>query len=330
MLPVRQSRGPSPQRLPDSLRRTTSLDVTWPDGQSGPMRLLGRARDLLSSGPEIAARTIAEDSFEAVVAPDWRFSSIAAMPARQCVEALVGQSGRFGFRKALRELLGDEQDRATPLALVLDDVPGAAIVSSVAWPEWDADWQRNLFGDVPLAALVKAQEGVCIAHAPGSTAQDPDRDLAMTGKPDAVDFVRADDPEGWHALPPQDGAPGFRRARRIDIRLADRVVIDAEFQDSAAKPGGGRIAVHEYGLTVTANPENFEILSIDTEPRVLPHPECPGVSANLPRLLGVRLDALRREVPVSLAGIAGCTHLNDALRALADVPALLRHLARAR
>jgi hypothetical protein len=38
------------------------------------------------------------------------------------------------------------------------------------------------------------------------------------------------------------------------------------------------------------------------------------------------LPELREKVLAELKGTAGCTHLNDALRALAEVPALVQHL----
>jgi hypothetical protein len=43
-------------------------------------------------------------------------------------------------------------------------------------------------------------------------------------------------------------------------------------------------------------------------------------------MVGKTLAQLREAVLDELRGVAGCTHLNDALRALADVPVLLRHI----
>jgi hypothetical protein len=313
------------------LRRTSSLDVTWPEGQGGPIRVIGRARDFLSRRHDAAGRTVAEEGFEALFGPDWKLRTIVASRPRSELDRLIGQSGGGGFRKALREAIPGDQARAAPLALVLDDVPGAVIVSSVAWSPWDPDWSRRAFGDLPIAELLKMREGVCIGHAPGSSAQDPDHDRSIGDNPQAADLPRADEPDGWHAMLSQAGSPGFRRLRRIDVTCGgEQIVIDGEFQDSATRPEGGRIAVHEYGFAVIAERASHAILSIETDPRVLPYGECPSVSANLPRLHGQRLDDLRRAVPASLPGAAGCTHLNDALRGLADVPALLHHLGTSR
>ena len=118
----------------------------------------------------------------------------------------------------------------------------------------------------------------------------------------------------------------MRRARRIDIWIDDLIRIDSAFQDSATNPRGGRTAVHEYRLTATADPISLTLLSVTAEPRVLPYPECPAAAANAPRLVGARLADLRAKVLGELSGVAGCTHLNDALRALAEAPALVERL----
>lgn len=316
--PPRRSAGPSPRLKPGVLRRTISLDVTWPEGQGGPARVVGRARDFVQGG-----RAIVETEIDAVFARDWTLRSIACS-SNDHLGALIGQRGAGGFRKALGKVIATEQAHADPLAAILDDIPGTALVSSVAWSEWDPNWMQRAFGDAPIEHLLKLREGVCIGHAPGSSAQDPDHDRAGNTHAAAVDLRRADDPEGWHGLPSTDGI-GFRRLRRIDIENCGQLLIDAEFQDSATRPEGGRFAVHEYGLRVVAEPKTHEILSIAVDPRVLPYGECPAVAKNLPRLHGERLENLRQAVPASLPGAAGCTHLNDALRGLADVPVLLRY-----
>ncbi|HEY2659678.1 MAG TPA: DUF2889 domain-containing protein [Caulobacteraceae bacterium] len=118
----------------------------------------------------------------------------------------------------------------------------------------------------------------------------------------------------------------MRRARRIDVWVDDLIRIDAAFQDSATNPQGGRTAVHEYRLTAAADPGSLKLLAVYAEPRVLPYPECPAAAANVTRMIGTPLPDLRERVLNDLRGTAGCTHLNDALRALAEVPALVQRL----
>ncbi len=54
--------------------------------------------------------------------------------------------------------------------------------------------------------------------------------------------------------------------------------------------------------------------------------ECPGAARNVGRLVGTPVAALRENVLEMLPGTLGCTHLNDVLRALADVPKLAEAL----
>jgi hypothetical protein len=134
-----------------------------------------------------------------------------------------------------------------------------------------------------------------------------------------------DDPDGWHAFTIQNTV-GMRRARRIDVQQSRTIAIDAAFQDSAAKPDGKRSVLHEYQVAATADPASLRLLTIDATPRVLPFSECPGAVNNIQRLIGAKLADLRQTVLDELPGTLGCTHLNDVLRALAEVPALLDHL----
>jgi len=289
------------------------------------MRLVGRARDIVtprSGGLPIAC---AEDSFEASLRPDRMIVTIEAKPVRPALSRLVGERGGGGLRQVLDEVMPEERRNATPLYLVLDDISGASLVAGWAWSQWDPNWLANaraVMKDFDLEKAFRSREGVCIGFAPGSSAFDPGRDRSGTPAPD---LRHPDDPEGWHAFTIQNDV-GMRRARRIDVWLDKAIVIDTAFQDSATTPAGGRAVVHEYRVRVTADPESFRVLSIEAEPRVLPHAECPSAAANLSRLLDSPLPVLREKVLAELRGTAGCTHLNDALRALADVPVLVNHL----
>jgi hypothetical protein len=322
--PPRVSKGPAPVMRAGTIRRTTSLDVTWLQQSGGPMLVAGRARDITRNTIDVG-QVLAEDSFEAEVASDRTVTSIMSEPPRDPILALVGERIGSGFRRTLRNSFAGRADESAPLLQVLDDIPGAALVAPVAWANWDAEWLEKAFGSVPMEVLLKTREGICYAHSPGSTAQNSGPNANSYGEVAAADPRRTDDLHGWHVMPAQHHA-GFRRLRRIDVSLTDVIVIDSEFQDSASRPEGGRSAVHEYGLTATADPVTFELLSLSAAPRVLPYPECPYAAGNLSRLLGTSLTQLRTTVPGKLAGVAGCTHLNDALRALAEVPALLRYL----
>lgn len=292
------------------------------------MRLLGRARDLVtprSGGPGVVA---AEDSFVARVKADRTITAIESDPPRPAMARLVGERGGGRLRGVLADVMPEERDGATPLYLILDDISGASLVAGWAWSQWDPDWlgrMRAMIDDPQIAKFMKDRTNVCIGHAPGSSAFDmtaPSRSMDSTPAPD---LRRADDPGGWHEFTVQD-APGLRRARRIDVSLDQVIRIDSAFQDSGSTPQGGRTALHEYNLAATADPKTLKLLTIEATPRVLPFVECPSATLNLPRLIGTPLPELREKVLAELPGAAGCTHLNDALRALAEAPALLARL----
>ena len=326
----RRSAGHAPPRRPGSVRRTSSIDVTWPDGRQGDMRLLGRARDAVTPRSGEGLVRLAEDSFEARLRTDRTILEIDAQPPRPALVGLVGERGGGGLRRALARAAPEEWRRATPLYLILDDMAGASLVASWAWSQWDPRWVagiRERMSEPEVAAAMERRRGVCVglAHLPSLVTIDAaDVAAGPQGAP-APDLRRPDDPEGWHELPAQHG-PGMRRARRIDIWLDDLIRIDAAFQDSATTPGGGRRAVHEYQVTVAADPATLEVLSVQADPRILPHVDCPAAVGNVWRLVGTRLPDLRETVLAELRGVAGCTHLNDALRALADAPALVERL----
>jgi hypothetical protein len=99
--------------------------------------------------------------------------------------------------------------------------------------------------------------------------------------------------------------------------------IDAHFRDCCPDDGLGLIGVHEYSVEATIDADQLVLSTLVAIPRVLPFVECPAAAANMDRLLGQPLAGLRGRVVEILNGIDCCTHLNDALRALADVAALL-------
>ena len=47
--PLDDSQTGTPARRPGSARRTSSIDMVWPDGYGTPLHLVGRARDLVTT-----------------------------------------------------------------------------------------------------------------------------------------------------------------------------------------------------------------------------------------------------------------------------------------
>jgi hypothetical protein len=327
---LRNSAGPSPARPPASVRRTSTIDTTWPDGRGGPMRMVGAARDAVTPADGGPLQVCVLDGFRAVLQGDRTIIEIESMPPRAAMGGLVGARGGGHLRKVLGELLPSERDTASPLFLILDDIAGASLVAGWAWSRWTSEWRTLPAAPGAPRPVGRRMEGICSGFRPGSSALAADgSSSADQSFCDVGDLRRPDDPEGWHEFTVQAGV-GMRRARRIDVWVDDAIRIDSAFQDSATNPQGGRTAVHEYRLTATADPVSLRLLSVEADPRVLPYAECPGAAPNVARLVGQPLASLREAVLKTLPGTLGCTHLNDALRALAEVPALVARLADAR
>ena len=313
----------APPRRAGSVRRTATLDFTWPDGLRGDTVLDGRARDLRTHEDE-STTVLAEASLGLISDTRRvirRINSTPLLPGRQ---ALVGESAMSGFRRRLSEVRAAATAAGTPLYQLLDDVPGATLVSGAAWQRWyDMDRYLEIKADVSHRVMTD----VCTGYQHGSSALNPDGTLRWhQGRQPAVDIDAVDDDLAWH----QHAAPAgvaMRRARRIDVWLDGPVIhVDAFFQDSSTLPEGGRQSIHEYTLTAAADLGTGTLRTVTPVPRVLPYDECPLATRNVAALAGLPLSELRGAVLARLRGPLGCTHLNDMLRALAAVPALAAQL----
>ena len=258
------------------------------------------------------------------VATDRRILSMATEPALPELAVLVGTSAGSGFRARLTEALPGGVD--DPVFLMLDDLPGATLISGFAFAQWYPI--DELLAEGQSASTTKrTMTGICTGFMPGSSGLAPDGTSRWTHRTQPVRPVEANvDVLAWHEIQ-QISELSMRRARRIDVWIEDAEVrVDAMFQDSSTRPEGGRIAVHEYTLTATADLATMTLASVVPVPRVLPYAECPLAALNADSLVGTPLADLRSVVLERLQGVAGCTHLNDALRALADVPYLVTRL----
>ena len=318
--------GAAPLRRAGSVRRTSTIDTSWPDGYGNPMLMHGHARDLLTPADGSAPVVLAEDRFTILASPIREILSISVSPDRPQAQQLVGIRGGGQSRNALATIMADDRLAGSPLYLLLDDYAGASLVAGWIWSRWIDDWgERNEKSGMKSTAGRKGKmEGVCTGFAPGSSALLPHR-LRDQNCARVPTLVNSDDPHGWHDLAVQTGV-GMRRARRIDVwHDGDGLAIDIGFQDSGTAPDGGdRIAIHEYHARAMA--ENGRLATIKVDPRILPFAECPGAVANAQLMLGTPLQDMRAKVLETLSGTLGCTHLNDVLRSIAEVPQLANAL----
>jgi hypothetical protein len=316
-----------PARRLGSVRRTSSIDMTWPEGPGTPMRLQGRARDIVT-GATGDVRVLADDTMDASIGPERTIAAIACAPDRAGIRALVGARGGGGLRSAVDDALPDDRRQRTPLALLLDDIAGASLVGGFAWsrhsPEWMAGFARQPDGPkvvIPRRTMV----GICAGFRPGAATLLPDG-TPKGGGHNVVPVPTLTDPAdliGWHPLAAMPDV-AMRRARRMDVwRDGDAYRVDAHFRDSCSDPELTEVAVHEYSIEATIDAGDLVLTHVAAAPRVLPYAECPAAAPNVGRLVGLPLAELRLGVLDMLKGIDCCTHLNDALRALADVASLL-------
>lgn len=321
---------PAPPRPGNSVRRTSSIDVSWPDGEAGDRLFVGRVRDYRTPAGG-GGRTIEEAGFRAVLAPDKTITAISAEPPLPGIERLVGLRAGNHLRLAVKDAMPGLIAAGAPIYLALDDISGTAFVSAYAWMQYDGKWAERLreqLATPDFAGIMAARVDICWGLKDGNSALSPDFWLTDIAASDAGDLRNRADPQGWHTLPESEG-PGFRRARRIDVTRdpSGPIHIAAAFQDSAKRGDGGREGIHEYDIEATVDPGTYEILTLASHARVVPYPECPGAVRNTQRLIGARIGDIRDEVLSRLRGPEGCTHLNDALRALAEVPKLAGYLA---
>ncbi|MCX7864244.1 MAG: DUF2889 domain-containing protein, partial [Novosphingobium sp.] len=305
--PLRATANPSPPRAAGSVRRTTSIDVSWPDGFDKNRLMIGTARDYLTPAQGGTGHVLAEARFDARLAEDKTIVSISARPEPANLKRLVGERGGGHLRLVLREIMPELLESGDPLYLLLDDISGTALVSAFAWSQWHDDWRqviRSRMSDEELAKIMSQRVNICWGLKEGNSGLAPGGPPGNVAEADAGELRNPADPQGWHDLPENEGA-GFRRARRIDVMRDSQsglLKVHSSFQDSAKRRDGGRVAIHEYDLEVTVDPDTLEITSLEPQPRILPFSECPGAVHNAKGLVGCRIDAIRDEVLAQLRG----------------------------
>lgn len=319
---ARRSAGHAPPRRPGSIRRTTSIDCRWPDGREQPFEMIGLARDLATRADGSTAE-LAVGAFAMTVSRQREILAIEVTPPHPRAPQMVGVRAGGASRAALGEVMGDA--RGSPIYQLVDDFAGASLVCGWIWHRW-ADLQ-HWDSRSDAEQFRRRMLNICVGWADGSSA------LALDGPPqsrtsqaEVPPLEDPLDPVGWHAMLQQEG-PQARRARRIDLWREDALIkVDAGFQDSGTTPTGERIAVHEYRVHAEIDAATGKLVALQALPLILPFQECPGASIKATRLIGRHVADFREAVVEVLPSTLGCTHLNDVLRALADVPELAREL----
>ncbi|MBL7500933.1 DUF2889 domain-containing protein [Frankia sp. CNm7] len=314
----------TPPLRPGLVRRTTTHDSLRPAGLAGPVTLDARGRDIrVEADGAATVLDAARVTAEIGGFPARAIARIEADPGHPGLAALVGRGAAAGFRQAVDDALPGERASHSVRHQLLDDLPTALLVSGYAL-------QFDRPARVPPRGLALQYPDLCAGWVAGGTIisgiETTGRVPLPLGPP--VPPVDADDPDGWHETEPLP-AHGMRRRRRIDVWRAGGergARVECFFRDSHVDPDGVETAVHEYTVRATVDVATTTFTSCVAEFGALPWSECPGALASAGRLVGRRPDGLRRLVRDTFTGTSTCTHLNDTLRSLEDVGALVAQL----
>lgn len=318
----------TPARAPGSVRRTSSLDSGRPEGAGGPLLIDARARDLVTAldgtttAHHVAIRLTVDDATRQIL-------SVRAESELPDLDALVGRPSGAGFRRGLAELLPEEGRQRSLTHLLLDDLPGASLVSGYALLR-SGQIARSRSGGVEIA---RGMADLCAGWAADGSMLQVTRATGLVPTPYGPPAPTIEDPDdalSWHAMAPL-GPHAMRRRRRLDVGPADaagRHAVDVHFRDSHSGDGGddgngSETVVHEYTATAAVDAASLRLVTLTPKAQVLPWQECPGALASASRLVGTTLDDLAATVRRDLVGVTSCTHLNDTFRSLADLRALL-------
>jgi hypothetical protein len=316
----------TPPRSPNSLRRTSHIDISFDDsGSPCALWLRGRARDLFTD-TRAQGQVVAEAEVVAGLDEAHRLRSLTTAPREPALDSLHGLVVRGGFRAALHERIGASRAVRTPLYLLLDDLPVAALISGYT------QLYRAGLGEIEPphrgeASLLKAD--ICSGWRSDGTMmvnlRAGGRFPAPVGPP-APSLTGPADPLAWHLL--DDLTPGgMRRRRLVEVGWGNPLIVHAMFRDSHRGSDGTETVLHEYTVDAEVDPDTRLVLSCEATPRTLPWIECPAAAASAGRLRGQLVEDLRGFVRQELTGTTTCTHLNDLLRSLADVDSLATALA---
>jgi hypothetical protein len=295
-----------PTPVPGTMRRTSTID-THPDGPSRQDTEL-RARDVRFG----AAGAV--DVIDDVV--------VRARLAERVIDDISGADPRLaelrgvrvgpGFRSKVAALLGADVERSTLLNLLLDDWVGASLVTGYGVQHADiVNGAEQEMADVVADHLA----GICSGFAPEAAAVDFTRRNLLMPCAQGPSAPALDGLHPTELLRPH----GMRRLRRLD-RHPDGA-FDAYFRDSHVDGVGAETIVHEY--TVVGAIDDGVIARVKATAHVLPWQECPGALASAQRITGMPTSQLRNRIRTEFTGTSTCTHLNDTLRSLGDLDALI-------
>jgi hypothetical protein len=312
----------TPPQAPSSVRRTTSIDVTRPDGLTGRLLVVLAGRDLAvdhHGRPTVTAQVTLRLPID-----EWS-GAVAGIDGGEGTDVadlaeLVGASVRSGFGRRLASVLADEAESRSLRYSLLEDLPGAVLVSGFAPLR-----AGLLAGDVEATkARAPLQADICAGWAAGGPVHVALAERGHTAVPvgPPAPVLEQADPSGWHRLAPL-ATETVRRRRQLDVapaRAPGGLAVNSHFRDSYAG-AEAEMVMHEYAVNAVI--DDGAVSGIEVEDRVLPWAACPGAVASAQQVVGVAVDDLAGVARTRLVGPSTCTHLTSTVRSLADVRALV-------
>ena len=310
----------TPPRRPSSMRRTSSIDSNRPDGLEGDVSVDARARDLLTDASGAPAG-FTDARLTATIDLGRSLRSAASDPPVDGFDDLVDTPVASGWRARAATSLPIDERRHPLLNLLVDDLPGASLVSGVALQA--AHMLPTASPEMRLHVLAAAD--ICAGWVSDGSMMEAFREhdqMPTPVGPPAPVIENEGDPIGWHAMEPL-GAHSTRRRRRLDLwedpEGEGTHGFEAHFRDSHVDGDQLERVVHEYLVTGRADASTRTFTAVEATARVLPWVECPNALASAGRLIGSPIGDLRARVRADFVGTTTCTHLNDTLRSLADI-----------
>ena len=294
------------------------IDSMRPDGLDGDVQVVARAAGPAhhgrGRGPCPGRRRLRRGPSP----PDRRLLRIDHPDAR--LAELAGRVDRERLPGTRLAAVPDEAERSTLLNLLLDDLTGANLVAGYAMQRHPSWTTRT----IPVEHFDAATD---LLRRLGQGRHDPRRGRGRRHGADAHHRAGgaradADDPLAWHdrpALPPGS----MRRARRLDLVAdGDGLGFDVHFRDTTSTATAWRARSTSTRCGAGSTPRPTRSSSSTPPPTCCRGWSAPRRSAAPSRLVGATVDELRAVVRADFVGTSTCTHLNDTLRGLADLPAL--------
>ena len=316
-------------RDPPAARRPS----TWsgPTASAPPCTSSGGRADLVTTA-EGEPVVVGEAEMLVTIGANRTVESVETVPHRDGIDQLVGTQGGSYLRSAIETALPGEREAATPLHLLLDDIAGTSLIGGLRLVALAA--RGDAEHEPADARGVRAAQGT--HHLLGATPRRLGADRARARRGPGVTRSGSPATSRWPTIRSRGtSSPSVLRCACAVIVGStsdprdDTLFIDAFFRDSCWEPDGTEMALHEYTVVSEVDAATHTLRAVRATPHVLPFPECQWAAPHVDQLVGMPVDGFRTSVQETLTELQCCTHLNDMLRCLAEVPALAAALAQA-